>query len=74
MILAFFMVDMQKSRAVIYGLLIFASLTWAGSFIAVRLIYEQVPPIVLGFLRFVVATPVMFCLLIGLKKRLFLPI
>lgn len=73
MILAFFMVDMQKSRAVIYGLLIFASLTWAGSFIAVRLIYEQVPPIVLGFLRFVVATPVMFCLLIGLKKRLFLP-
>ncbi len=74
MILAFFRVDMDKNAAVIYGLLIFASLAWAGSFIAVRLIYEQIPPVVLGFLRFLVATPVMFCLLISLKKRLFLPI
>lgn len=64
---------MDRNGAVIYGLLIFASLAWAGSFIAVRLVYEEIPPIILGFLRFVVATPVMFCILLALKKKLFLP-
>lgn len=49
----------------------FASLSWAGSFVAVRLVYEEVPPIELGFLRFAVATPLML-LLLGVRKKEFL--
>lgn len=63
----------SKETPVVYALLIFASLAWAGSFIAVRLIYQQIPPIMLGFLRFVVATPVMILILFITKKPLFLP-
>lgn len=63
---------MKPSRLCVYGLLLFASLSWAGSFVAVRMVHEEIPPIMLGFLRFVVATPVMFFLLVVLKKPLFL--
>ncbi len=64
---------MLKKTPVVYGLLIFASLAWAGSFIAVRVIYQEIPPVMLGFLRFLVATPVMLALLLMVKKPLFLP-
>src|SRR6056297_727728 len=63
---------MKPRFLLVYGLLIFASLSWAGSFVAVRVIHQEIPPIMLGFLRFVVATPVMFFLLFLLKKPFFL--
>ena len=63
---------MKPRVLLVYALLIFASLSWAGSFVAVRVIHEEIPPIMLGFLRFVVATPVMFFLLFVLKKPFFL--
>lgn len=63
---------MKPSRILVYGLLLFASLSWAGSFVAVRMVHEEISPIMLGFLRFVVATPVMFILLFVLKKPFFL--
>lgn len=63
---------MNKSDFLVYGLLVFASLSWAGSFVAVRVIHQEIPPIMLGFLRFVVATPVMFLLLFVFRKPLFL--
>jgi len=55
-------------------ILIFISLTWAGSFIAVRLCYQVVSPLYLGFFRFVVATPVMIAIVLLRKKTFFLPI
>jgi len=54
-------------------ILIFISLTWAGSFIAVRLYCEVVSPLYLGFFRFVVATPVMIAIVLLRKKTFFLP-
>lgn len=63
---------MKTSDFLVYGLLVFASLSWAGSFVAVRVTHQEIPPIMLGFLRFVVATPVMFLLLFLFKKPLFL--
>jgi drug/metabolite transporter (DMT)-like permease len=45
------------------------SLVWAGSFIVVKIGTKTIQPIHLGFLRFLVATPVMFLLLFSSKKR-----
>jgi drug/metabolite transporter (DMT)-like permease len=63
---------MKPRLLLVYLLLLFASLSWAGSFVAVRVIHQEIPPIMLGFLRFVIATPVMFFLLFVLKKPFFL--
>ena len=65
---------MKSERLLVYSLLVFASLSWAGSFIAVRLTHQEISPFMLGFLRFVVATPVMFLILFVFKKPLFLSI
>ncbi len=54
-------------------LLILVSLVWAGSFIVVDVTTKQMDPIDLGFLRFLVATPLMFLLVILRKKPLTLP-
>ncbi len=65
---------MKSERLLVYALLVFASLSWAGSFIVVRLTHQEIPPFMLGFLRFVIATPVMFLILLVLKKHLFISI
>ena len=49
-------------------LLVLVSLIWAGSFIVVRVTIDEISPIDLGFLRFLVATPVMILILFLLKK------
>jgi drug/metabolite transporter (DMT)-like permease len=49
------------------------SLVWAGSFIVVDVTTKQMDPIDLGFLRFLVATPLMFLLVILRKKPLAIP-
>lgn len=54
-------------------LLIFISLSWAGSFLVVEATYKQISPLYLGFLRFVVATPIMFLIIILQKKSLLIP-
>ena len=51
-------------------LLVLISLVWAGSFIAVRLSVDEIPPIHLGFLRFLVATPIMVLILFISKKEI----
>jgi len=62
------------NRSIFFSfILILVSLTWAGSFIAVRLNYEEVSPLFLGFFRFVVATPVMILWAFFRKKTFFLP-
>jgi drug/metabolite transporter (DMT)-like permease len=54
-------------------LLILVSLVWAGSFIVVEMATKEMDPIDLGFLRFLVATPLMILLVVFQKKPLVLP-
>lgn len=54
-------------------LLVLVSLVWAGSFIVVEMTTKEIDPIDLGFLRFLVATPLMFLLVFLQKKPLALP-
>jgi drug/metabolite transporter (DMT)-like permease len=53
--------------------LVLVSFVWAGSFIIVQVTTEEMDPIDLGFLRFLVATPLMILLVILRKKPLLLP-
>jgi len=54
-------------------ILILVSLVWAGSFIVVKIVTEEINPIHLGFLRFIVATPLMFLILLIRKKGNYIP-
>jgi len=63
---------MNKNLA-IPVLLILVSFVWAGSFIVVEMTTKEMDPIDLGFLRFLVATPLMILLVVLRKKPLFLP-
>jgi drug/metabolite transporter (DMT)-like permease len=54
-------------------LLILVSFVWAGSFIVVDITTKEMDPIDLGFLRFLVATPLMILIAVLRKKSLSLP-
>lgn len=54
-------------------ILVLVSFVWAGSFIVVQITTEEMDPIDLGFLRFLIATPLMILLVILGKKPLLLP-
>ena len=54
-------------------LLILVSFVWAGSFIVVERATTEIDPIDLGFLRFLVATPLMILLVVFQKKSFMLP-
>lgn len=64
---------LMNNKSYIYFLLILISLIWAGSFIVVKNAIEEIDPIELGFLRFLVATPIMFLILFFRKKSFRLP-
>lgn len=49
------------------------SLVWAGSFIAVKVGLEELSPVEIAFLRFAVASPFMFLIMLIRKKPLFIP-
>lgn len=53
----------QKNK--IYGLMVFAALCWAGAFIAGKLAVPYIPPFTLTFLRFFIATIILYFI----KKR-----
>lgn len=55
-------------------LLVFVSLVWGGSFIVVRLIVEEIPPLELGFLRFLVTIPIMALILLFKNKPKKIPL
>jgi len=55
-------------------LLILISFVWAGSFIVVTLVTEEINPIDLGFLRFLVATPVMSVFLLLSRREVRIPL
>lgn len=54
-------------------LLILVSFVWAGSFLVVEAATKEIDPIDLGFLRFLVATPLMLLLVVLRKKPLRVP-
>ena len=60
---------MQSKTSLRYVLiLVLVSLVWAGSFVVVKIGTRNISPIHIGFLRFLMATPLMF-LVILLKKE-----
>ncbi len=54
-------------------LLILVSFVWAGSFLVVSYATQEISPVYLGFLRFLVATPVMVLIVFIQRKPLRLP-
>jgi len=63
----------MNNKTLIPLLLVFVSLAWAGSFVAVKITVEEILPIHLGFLRFLVATPIMVLILFLRKKDIRIP-
>ena len=56
-----------------YGIpliLVLVALAWAGSFVVVKGISTDIDPIFLGFLRFIVATPLMILVIVIQKKAI----
>lgn len=63
----------MHNKLTISIILVVVSFIWAGSFIVVKIITEEINPIDLGFLRFLVATPLMFLILLIRKKEFNIP-
>jgi len=63
----------MNKNLIIAVLLILVSFVWAGSFIVVDITTKEMDPIDLGFLRFLVATPLMILIAVVRKKPLLLP-
>jgi drug/metabolite transporter (DMT)-like permease len=65
---------MSKDLSIAF-LLILISFVWAGSFIVVSIATQQgmMDPIILGFLRFLIATPLMLLIVLFEKKSLRIP-
>ena len=64
---------LMNKNLIIAVLLILVSFVWAGSFIVVDVTTKEMDPIDLGFLRFLVATPLMILIAVVRKKPLLLP-
>ncbi len=63
---------MNKNHLMAF-LLVLVSFVWAGSFLVVEAATKEIDPIDLGFLRFLVATPLMLLLVVLRKKPLKMP-
>ena len=63
----------MNKNLIIAMLLILVSFVWAGSFIVVDITTKEMDPIDLGFLRFLIATPLMILIVVLRKKPLLLP-
>jgi len=63
----------MNNKSFVYFLLIIISFIWASSFIVVKNATEEIDPIDLGFLRFLVATPIMFLIILFRRKDIYLP-
>lgn len=63
---------MNKNHLIAF-LLVLVSFVWAGSFLVVEAATKEIDPVDLGFLRFLVATPLMLLLVVLRKKPLKIP-
>ncbi len=59
----------MSSKALLSGLLLLVAVIWGGSFIVVKEATAEMDPLVLGAVRFLVATPLMVILLIVMKAN-----
>jgi drug/metabolite transporter (DMT)-like permease len=64
---------MNKDNLLITFILILVSLIWAGSFISVKITVDEISPINLAFIRFLIATPFMFFIILLRKREKTLP-
>lgn len=63
----------MSNKTLIYILLVIIAFVWASSFIVVKNATQEIDPIDLGFFRFLVATPIMFFILIYKKRDIHFP-
>ena len=63
----------MNNKLLVSFILVLVSLVWAGSFIVVQIVTEEIDPVSLGFLRFFVATPIMFLILLIRGKGISIP-
>jgi len=63
----------MNNKLLVSFILVLVSLVWAGSFIVVQIVTEEIDPVSLGFLRFLVATPIMFLILLIRGKGISIP-
>ncbi|UCD14315.1 MAG: DMT family transporter [Thermoplasmatales archaeon] len=63
----------MNDKIIISFLLALISLVWASSFIVVKTATEEIDPIGLGFLRFLIATPIMVLILLIRGKDIYIP-
>ncbi len=63
----------MNNKLLVSFILVLVSFVWAGSFIVVKVATEEISPIDLGFLRFLVATPIMFLVLLIRRKDILIP-
>ncbi|PNX48384.1 MAG: hypothetical protein BV459_02460 [Thermoplasmata archaeon M11B2D] len=63
----------MTKNLIIIPLLVLISFFWASSFIVVEMITKEIDPVDLGFLRFLVATPLMVLLVLVQKKPISFP-
>jgi len=63
----------MNNRLFIPFILVLVSLAWAGSFIVVSIATQDMDPVDLGFLRFLIATPIMLFFIVINKKDISVP-
>ncbi|MCK5458569.1 MAG: EamA family transporter [Thermoplasmatales archaeon] len=63
----------MNNKLLVSFVLVLVSLVWAGSFIVVQIVTEEIDPVSLGFLRFLIATPIMFLILLTRGKGISIP-
>lgn len=63
----------MTNKALLSSLLLLASLIWGGSFVVVKLAVGEIDPLVLAASRFLIATPIMFVLLLVRRSSLRIP-
>ena len=63
----------MNNKVFVSFILVLVSLVWAGSFVVVKIVTEEIDPVFLGFLRFLVATPIMFLILLIRGKGISIP-
>jgi len=54
----------MSSKTLISGVLLLVALIWGGSFVVVKVATAEMDPLVLGAARFLIATPLMFLILV----------
>jgi drug/metabolite transporter (DMT)-like permease len=63
----------MNNKLFVSFILVLVSFIWAGSFVVVSVATGEMDPVYLGFLRFLIATPIMFLVLFIRRKDILIP-